>query len=786
MKALHLLLASLLSCSLLAQLSVSGTVRDAGGTPLPFANARLFTLPDTSFAKGGTTDLEGKYQLTVPESGTFLLRIDYLGYQSRDTAINVTTELVLPPVYLVAAGKDLATITVTADQPVVEQRADKLWFNVATSPLKTGYDALEVLERSPNVWITDDGQVLLRNEAAQVFINGRPLRLTGEARTSYLRSINSDNLLRIEITPNAGADQAAEGAGGTVNLILKRPIRGTNGSAQAHYMHRGPASRALGSGLNLNYGGNKWNVYGGYDYATNLRSFTETATTDYFTTGNFLTNEQIGRDSFYRHNARAGFVAEVHPRHVFGGEFFRNSSDFLFRQDNDVLLTAAGQLREDGTNTFLGFRDHAFTNATLNYSWTLDTLGASLKLFGDHAAARSRWFNTTNSVYETGTIADNQDRNTTDNFTRINDLQADLVTPLKNGIKLTTGLKWTATVRDNSLLAESLAGSDWVVNDRSSGFDYQEDITAAYATASRQLTEKTFLKVGLRAERTQLRKTDLTDQGVIEQDYVNWFPSFFLSRKLTAVTTLSLTYSKRLRRPPFSFLNDNVRKINDFRFELGNPDLAPEFRHRYELTATVGQHQFALFYHNTVDAINGIYFLEGEVAFYQRFNAGRQTQYGLEYNRAADVLPWWYLQARVQLFSRQFINEEGEQSFQQTTFRVRATNTFKLSDRTRLEVRGTYYGPQADAFYIRRPIYEFDAMVQRQFFAKQLTVRLHVRDLLRTLQFANERPFATFATTTERRPFTRTVDLRVTYRFSASEGVSNRRNRSQNGAARRI
>ncbi|MEM6772229.1 MAG: outer membrane beta-barrel family protein, partial [Bacteroidota bacterium] len=303
---------------------------------------------------------------------------------------------------------------------------------------------------------------------------------------------------------------------------------------------------------------------------------------------------------------------------------------------------------------------------------------------------------------------------------------------------------------------------------------------------SRQLDEQSLLKVGLRAEQTHLYKTDLLDGSIIEQRYLNWFPSFFLSREITEQTTLSLSYSKRLRRPSFNQLNDNIFKLNDFRFNLGNPNLTPEFRHRFELAANVRKHQFALFYNRVADAINGIYFLEGDVAFYQKFNSGSQTEYGLEYNRAADVTPWWFLRAVGRLFSRQFITDEGETTFQQTTVRLRLTNNFKLGERTRLEVRGTWYSPQSDAFFIREPLRELDAMLQRQLLNKKLVIRFHVRDLLGTLRFANRRPFETFATTSEVWPITRTYNLRLAYTFTSKQEVSTRKNRSRNEAGRRL
>jgi len=292
--------------------------------------------------------------------------------------------------------------------------------------------------------------------------------------------------------------------------------------------------------------------------------------------------------------------------------------------------------------------------------------------------------------------------------------------------------------------------------------------------------------LGLRAEQTILTKTDLLDASVINQRYLNLFPSVFLSKKITDNSTLSVAYTKRVRRPLFSDLNDNTWKQNDFRYELGNPDLAPEFRHRYEVAAQIKKHQFALFYNKVADAINGIYFLEGEVAYYKKFNEGSQTEYGLEYSSTIDVLPWWSMRTSARLFSRQFIDAQDQELFKQATAKFRIWHNIKVGTATRAEIRTTWYSPQADAYFIREPLREIDAMIQQQLIDKRFTIRLHVRDLFHTLVFANRRPFDTFVTTSDYRPFTRTFNLRLTYNFSGKQQVSNRNARSKNEARRRM
>ncbi|MEL6143253.1 MAG: outer membrane beta-barrel family protein, partial [Bacteroidota bacterium] len=414
-----------------------------------------------------------------------------------------------------------------------------------------------------------------------------------------------------------------------------------------------------------------------------------------------MANNQLALDTFTRHNVRFGTVIELNPQHLIGGEFFGNYSDFNFKQDNRISLTNQENTLESGQTIFAGYRDLVANNLTINYQWKLDTSGAQLQVFGDYTGQRALWFNTARSTYEQGQYTDNEERNNTDNRTQIFSVQTDWLQPISSAIKLEAGLKWSRIDRKNALVSEFFEQESWIENDRSTAFNYLEEISGIYGTISNQLDERHFLKLGLRIEHTQLEKQDLLDASLIEQNYLNWFPSAFISRKLSDKNSLTLSYTKRIRRPPFAFLNDNIRKYNDFRYELGNPDLQPEYRHRYELGLQLNKDHFALFYSQTNDAINGIYYLEGEIAYYQKFNEGSQKQWGIEYNRTGRLTPWWDIQARGQLFRRRFTDANGQDIFHQTTLKVRVINTFKLNQTTSVEVFANYYSPQADAYFIR-------------------------------------------------------------------------------------
>jgi iron complex outermembrane receptor protein len=76
-----LLLMTWLALPALAQQNVSGRVVDENGDPLPGVNIVI-----VGTASGTSTDIDGKYQVSVP-NGEAVLRFSYIGYVSQDVAV---------------------------------------------------------------------------------------------------------------------------------------------------------------------------------------------------------------------------------------------------------------------------------------------------------------------------------------------------------------------------------------------------------------------------------------------------------------------------------------------------------------------------------------------------------------------------------------------------------------------------------------------------------------------------------------------------------------------------
>ena len=84
----------------------------------------------------------------------------------------------------------LGNVTVTNTRPLVTRKPDRYIINVENSFLANGNSALDVLQRSPGLWVDNNGGIRIRgNQSVTVMINDVVQRMSGDELAEYLRSL---------------------------------------------------------------------------------------------------------------------------------------------------------------------------------------------------------------------------------------------------------------------------------------------------------------------------------------------------------------------------------------------------------------------------------------------------------------------------------------------------------------------------------------------------------------------------------------------------------------------
>ncbi len=232
--------------SLFAQ-KISGSIVDANGEAQGFATLTLHAAQDSVLVKGAVSDEKGHFEIENIPAARYFLRSQLVGFQAAQSepfdfgTANVT----IPALMLKPLSRELQEVSVVAQKPLIEIKADKLVFNVDASPTNQGLNALELLRKSPGVSLDQNENISLKGrQNVMVQINGKLTPMTGQDLAQYLKGMNSSDLEAIEIIATPGAKYDAEGNAGIINLRLKKDKRlGTNGSVSLGFLSGHHAQR---------------------------------------------------------------------------------------------------------------------------------------------------------------------------------------------------------------------------------------------------------------------------------------------------------------------------------------------------------------------------------------------------------------------------------------------------------------------------------------------------------------------------------------------------------------
>lgn len=597
--------------------SIKGQVLDANNVPLEFANVLLLSAEDSTLVRGAITEGEGFYSFSNIETGSYLIESSLVGFGSATSVIfelQGNTERLIDNLIL-TNGISIDEITVVAEKPFIELKADKMVVNVANSSVNAGDSALEVLAKSPGVSLDNNNNIILRGrQGVLVTINGKNQYLSGDEVVRLLETMPSANIETIEIITNPSAKYDAEGNTGIINITLKKNENlGTNGNISTSL--RQGINTSHFHNLNLNNRTEKLNVYGHAEYYNWGWSQELSLRRDIaFENGNTMFDQFSDmRETGDGYNAKLGVDWDVFNNGTFGVLYKRNEGDEQDYNDNFTSIVGDNMpnfdklsVDSDGDGNYLS------TTYNVNYAHKIGANGSKLTLDADWGN-----YNNHDSFIYKNYFLDNMDQQVLDPyFLRNNQLigidifatTADLVLPINDQINFETGVKYSSVETEANTRFESQESSGNWINEvqRTNDFMYSEDVYAAYINSQFNFSE-ILIQGGLRMEHTNSEGISMTTGSVVPRKYTNFFPSISLSKQFGEDQNLSLSYSRRLERPNYKNLNPFEQYLDQYTFQKGNPFLNPQYANSLGLNYALGNKLFvSANYSHTVDAITEI------------------------------------------------------------------------------------------------------------------------------------------------------------------------------------
>lgn len=675
----------------------------------------------------------------------------------------------------------LDEVEIVAQTSQMELDLDKRIYRVDQDLALAGSSADEILQNLPSVEVDTEGGVSLRgSQNVRILINGKPSGLVGLGGGSGgLEMLQGDMIEKIEVITNPSARYEAEGEAGIINIVLKKERKsGFNGSVNVATGF--PERHSLGANLNYRSGKINWfgNLSGNFRSGPGGGGYVQ----DQFEDGQLLLRTE-------QDNNRV--------RESLGGNF-RTGADVLFNEYNTLTFSGQIGIDQNENTTEIVYRDYD-PELNLISTVTRDQLeqepSTNVEFQGTYTRTFPQkdreWVSTIQyqlndetelaDIIESSTVSQttiNQNSSNTEDETNLL-IQTDYVHPLGDDgkFKFETGARISVRTIENDFLVqqENNEGVFEALEGFDNFFQYDENIYAAYGIFN-QKGEKWGYQLGLRTEYTDLVARLLDTNDEVAKNYLNWFPSAFVSYQVNESNSFQLSYSRRLSRPrfrnllPFSNFSDarNLRQ--------GNPDLDPEYTHSMEAGYLAywdnGSLLSSVYFRRTEGVIERItLFNEEGLSVRIPVNLSVRNALGVELSGSQDLYPWWSLSGNMNVFGQITEGEyEGTEFYAEAiSMNARLNSRMTLPGDIRIQASGNYNAPRNTPQGKRLARYSMDLGASKSILDNNGTIALSVRDVFNTNRWREITDTGEFYRELDFQWRVRQISLTFTYRINEEE-----------------
>jgi hypothetical protein len=722
------------------QLAVLMKVVDAKNNPVGFANISILNKIDSTKVSNAITDSIGITKVNLAPKNAYIIRVSAIGYKkySKDYFINDQSSIAIK---LTEDPTQLNEVVVKSTKALIRQEDDKSV--VDPEPLAaSSTNAYETVEKVPGVFIDQDGNIYLNGlSPAGVQINGRDLRMSAADIAILLKSLPPNAIQKIELIRTPSAKYDASGGGGLVNIILMKGVKiGLNGSVNTGFSQGEYGNQFIG--FNLNNNNDKLSSYVNAQYSNN-NGVTITNSDRILSIDSVLKQEARAVSPNHSANLGYGFGKTIKDKWEFNydGRMSQNKFDNTTNSNSYLRQISVNQntgniqtsVNNKGTNNFM--------NQSFRMKLKLDTVGG--EWVNDVSFNFSK--SSTDQDYANLFLARNTSSGGEGDFGNDRNFftyQSDIRKKIR-GINIESGVKTSILNFNNkSNYTKNIAGLISPDPFRTSKFSYKEQINAAYLQGSKTWGP-VVLKVGSRLEQTIMQGHQFIPKDTtFSINRTDAFPYVYLSRKILMIMNYELrgflVYRKTISRPSYDYLNPFAKYIDPFLYEVGNPNLKPQFTNNYEANISVDDKPlFAFGVNETTDIFTNVVYqspTNKQVSYRTYDNLGKSRE---TYFRIIGVIPpgkKFFAVLGTQYNRNNYTGfYEGKPiMFNRGTWSVFTFQSFKLDGLSTITLNGFWRFKGQQQFYELSDFGTLNATINRQFLKKKLTITASYNDFLFT------------------------------------------------------
>ena len=478
---------------------IQGTVTDSSaGIPIEYASISMVDNRDGSVVTGGLSKKDGSFIVREIPLGQYIVMVEFIGYAKKEIGpLNIfpgdggSIEHFIGEVALKISSVNLDAVEVVGDESQFIQTVDKQIFKVGKNLTAAGGTGFDLLRKVPTVDVDIDGEVSIAGDAnVTILIDGKRSGLTGSNRRGVVDNIQVGMVEKVEVITNPSAKYDPDGVGGIINIVMKRgAFDGLNGSISG--MAGEYEKRNLNG--NINYRTDKWNIFAGTSTRSgnNIGKGFREFTYEYSDSSSSILQNTLRKKNPANIGARIGGDYYPTKSSTISYTYMYGNHDETTKEQLEYL-SPFYRITESKSEDVGIHHDHSLSYE--NKFGTNDRkLTASIDINFEEDDIVQYNIENSSIINDLGTNSDTDVKEKNESQT----LRIDYEDDLSESLSIETGVK--ATLKSFS--------TDYNYLEQLYINNYDEDIYAAYASLTYDITEKFGIKAGARFEQVETNAT---------------------------------------------------------------------------------------------------------------------------------------------------------------------------------------------------------------------------------------------------------------------------------------
>lgn len=544
-------------------IELSGQVKDKNTkVPVSWAVVRLYSEKD-SLLLGTMTNEKGFFVLTT-KPGIYKMTIEQIGYKTDTITLSVSESKFLGNFLLELSDKEIGEVVIKSSS--LKSQVDRQVQYIGKREKEGASNTYEVLERVQGVsYDRFNNKIKVDNsDKILILINGL------EKDPEYIKNLNPDRILKVEIIRNPSGKYAMDGYKAIVNIILKDNFRGfdvfLNNSQIIDYNSEINFIPANYTYFGVNFVNKNINLYTNY-------------------TLNFF-NFQVNGDKIkiYNTGEKENYVSPSEKPNLILGSFINSfvcGFDYFLNPKNSISVEIKNSFIPRGfgkneSHYFLKEKNIDVLSQSINSNYTFTSKVYYIGNFSEKTQLTvSLFFTELTDKSKSTFIVNSILANLVETSVKkpIFDFNAELTQNLTNKLSINFG--------NQELLAFSKTLT-FVDNSIPNDFLYQENRIRNYLYFNYKISNSFILKAGLGNE-LMIMNNSIDNKKIFN----GWQPHIDFQYRCKEFFDVTLKYRSIADYPGLDKLNPIVKRLDINVVEMGNSSLKPAYRNNISLRMNI-------------------------------------------------------------------------------------------------------------------------------------------------------------------------------------------------------